>query len=86
MQRLVVIGLASLLLGFSAAGAVAAGNMGGPSDAWGSPYVLYIPQLLQQPYSTEGRAAYVGESNRTDCHGDKACERREKEHGAAAPQ
>jgi hypothetical protein len=67
MQNFVFTGLASFLIGLGLAGSASAmGGMGGPSDAWGSPYVLLVPQSVQAPTwkqdrATEGRTTNVGE-------------------------
>ncbi len=89
MRRIILAGADGLCLAFGAAsGALAMGNMGGPSDAWGSPYVLYIPQTFQPPPGwgpLEGRSAYEGRAA-VNCHGDRACERRLRKAAPAPAQ
>jgi hypothetical protein len=90
MRMILLIGVASLLaLGFAHEGALAMGGMGGPSDAWGSPYALYAPQTYTPPPGwgpLEGRSAYEGQTVApVDCHGDRACERRMRRSVHPAP-
>jgi hypothetical protein len=52
------------------------GGMGGPSDNWGSPYALYVPQSLNSSrWGEEERAADVT-SGDAACANDAACLRR----------
>ena len=85
MRKIILTGVASLFaLGLADESALAMGGMGGPSDAWGSPYALYAPQTYNPPPgwgSVEGRSAYEGRAAApVDCHGDRACEWRMR-HG-----
>jgi hypothetical protein len=90
MRKIMLTGLASLFaFGVAHEGALAMGGMGGPSDAWGSPYVLIAPQTFQPPPSwgpLEGRSAYEGQATApVGCHGDRACERRMRKGVHPAP-
>jgi hypothetical protein len=87
MRRIAFLALASLSLAVAATSSSAGmGGMGGPSDAWGSPYVLYVPQSLNPPrWQEEGRAADVT-SGDAACVNDAACLRRLHRNGAAPPQ
>jgi hypothetical protein len=87
MRRIAFLGLAGLSLALAASTSSAAGmgGMGGPSDAWGSPYVLYAPQSLNPPrWAEEGRAADVT-SGDAACATDAACLRR-LHRSATTPQ
>jgi hypothetical protein len=53
------------------------GGMGGPSDAWGSPYALYAPQSLAGA-ANERRETDVAPADHSPCHGDRACKRSSK--------
>jgi hypothetical protein len=92
MRKIVFVGVASVFFGLSVASqdAMAMGGQGGPSDAWGSPYVLIAPQTFKPPAGwgpLEGRSAYEAQAP-VDCQGDRACERRMKRntHPVYAPQ
>jgi len=83
MRQIAIAATACFFLVLGAAGATAMGmgGEGGPSDAWGSPYALYVPQAVTPPAWTQSRTTHVDPDNRFNCHGDRACERR-KDKGA----
>ncbi len=90
MRTILLTGVASLLaVGLAYESALAMGGQGGPSDAWGSPYVLIAPQTYKAPAGwgpLEGRSAYEGQNAApVDCRGDRACERRMRQHAHPAP-
>ena len=90
MRNIVVISMASFFLGLGVAtqsALAAGGGMGGPSDAWGSPYVLIAPQAFQAATwgSLEGRSAYESQVAPLDCHGDRSCEQRLKRRAHPTP-
>src|SRR5579883_2156565 len=67
MRKAILTGAAGfvLALGVAGTGALAMGGMGGPSDAWGSPWALYAPQTFQAPPGwgpLERRAVSEGQS------------------------
>ena len=55
IRETATIGATQLLLALgTATSAAAMGGMGGPSDAWGSPYALIAPQSFPSSRSTSG--------------------------------
>jgi hypothetical protein len=94
MRKAILTGAAGfvLALGVAGTGALAMGGMGGPSDAWGSPWALYAPQTFQAPPGwgpLERRAVSEGQSRAapTDpCRGNRACERRMRRVAPGAAQ
>jgi hypothetical protein len=90
MRRFAFSGMVALSLAAAAITSTSAagmGGMGGPSDAWGSPYVLYVPQSLNPPrWEQEGRAAADVTPGDAACANDAACLRRLHRSGTTPPQ
>jgi hypothetical protein len=88
MRRIAFFGLVGLSLALAATTSSAAGmgGMGGPSDAWGSPYALYVPQSLNPPrWEQEGRAADLTPGDAA-CANDAACLHRLHRNGTTPQQ
>jgi len=64
MRQIPKVGAIGLLLvlGFETV-AAAMGGMGGPSDAWGSPYVLIAPQSFPSPSGTGQKSGSNPQAN-----------------------
>jgi hypothetical protein len=89
MRTILLTGVGLFLAGVAQDSALAMGGMGGPSDAWGSPYALYAPQTSSPPPGwgpLERRSAYEGRAVApVDCRGDRACERRMRKSARPGP-